>query len=69
METLTPEQRIRWQSLLIALSALDTAGDEITLDMCPCGSIRIAGESGQVQWDGHRHVWAFDGADGSEMYV
>jgi hypothetical protein len=69
VDNLSPEQKIRWQSLLVALSALDYAGEEILLAQCDCGAIKIAGNSGQVQWDFDRSTWAFDGADGSEMYV
>jgi len=68
-DNLSPEQKIRWQSLMIALNALDLAGEEILLVQCDCGALKIEGETGQVQWDHDRGAWAFDGADGSEMYV
>jgi hypothetical protein len=70
---MTPEQKIRWTSLLVALKALDDAGEAITIAMCQHGHGRIEGDSGCVQWDqtlkNFEGAWILDGIDGEEIFV
>lgn len=70
---MTPEMKIRYQSLIIALKALDAAGEHINVAVCECGNLYIEGRSGSVQFDPALNdgegAWVFDGLDGTEMYV
>jgi hypothetical protein len=68
-----PEMKIRYQSLLVALKALDGAGEDITVNVCDCGNLYLEGRSGSIQYDPWINegegAWVFDGVDGTEMYV
>ena len=67
---MTPETVIRYQSLLVALEALDGAGEAIEIGQCySCGSPKIIGESGVIEYDIMEAKWVFDGIDGSTMTV
>lgn len=70
---MTPEMKIRYQSLLVALKALDSVGERINVAVCECGNLYIEGMSGSVQYDptlnDNEGAWVFDGIDGTEMYV
>lgn len=64
------EDKIRWMSLLVAITALENSGENMEITVCNgCGGVAIEGNTGTVYWDEEDERWVFEDSNGVILHA